>query len=318
VRAAAVVVLSCVVAACGAAGQARRSVRVSGTGLAMLRSQGPPATTQSQANNAVEVLKQRCMRVEGMIYYPIMETVAQDSQPAVLEFPPYGSLAQREAEGYGLYARAVRHTEAGPQSGSTDNNPSHATDPEDAYIRSLPAASQDRYHQALFGVADDQISVTLPTGAKLRSPGSGCTAQAEQAVFGSVVNYDLATTGMQMLSVGFMGLVQSSPKYRTVVHGWSACMAGRGFRYANPYGIWNYFAAQYAAHGPTQSLRRGEIAAAVADWKCAKKMSLVPVTMAAQQAETGRLGKNLERYLLRIIEIWRYAARQAAKLGSDA
>jgi hypothetical protein len=80
-------------------------------------------------------------------------------------------------------------------------------------------------------------------------------------------------------------------------------MTRRGLRYGNPWDAWNDFAARYAREGVSSRLRRQEIQVAVADWKCAAAVRLVPVTTGLQQKYMRKLPAALRTDLLEISSI---------------
>jgi hypothetical protein len=82
--------LSCLLAACGS-GTAAPAGKLSSSALQILMYGRPAPELRTKVDNAVSVLTTSCMRAKHLIYYPTLETLAQNSIPPTSEFPPYGS-----------------------------------------------------------------------------------------------------------------------------------------------------------------------------------------------------------------------------------
>jgi len=286
----------------------RASVKLPGLAFSILTDTGPAPSIQVKLDNAIEVLTKRCMQARRLKYYVTLESFP--SPAGLFEFPAYGSLAEREVTGYGDYTAARRQADD-----SRGRNSAHLSEVrEDVYIRSLSSRARARYYQNFWGSPSDVESVTLPGGARAQIQRGGCRGMAARVLYGSVTHYLLATTGASAVTSELIRAVRSAPRFVSAMHSWSKCMASHGFRYPDPFTAKDYFAAQYWKHGPSLTLRNQEIAVAVADWKCAKKAALVPVTTAAQDEQAGRLGKSLEGVLLRITTIEIHAAKKADQL----
>ena len=122
---------------CGCAGPAAApAASLPRADLAILMMSGPATAMEADLANAVEGLIQRCMRAERLVYYAELQRAGPGFGPARLpEFPAYTSLAQRRADGYGLYADTVAAARTrGPPGGASGRSPAER---EVAYVGSL-------------------------------------------------------------------------------------------------------------------------------------------------------------------------------------
>lgn len=271
---------------------------LSGAEIAVLTNSNGPAQAQAQLNNAVEILTERCMRAKGLIYYPELEDVATATGQRLPEIPQYLSLADRQANGYGAYAVALQEAQSGDKGTASPPNA-----PEQLYVNSLSGAASNNYWNAWTGPDSSRVTITLPGGGQTDIPGGGCRGVAVRSIFGSVANWIQSSDGAELISNHLASLVESNPRYLTVMGKWSGCMAKREYHYRTPFDASNWFAGQYAKLGPTRSLHALEIAVAVADYRCAQTASLVQVTTAVQSWEAARLGHTLIGDLARITDI---------------
>jgi hypothetical protein len=115
--------------------------------LDVLTRSGTWAESERVLTAADDRLTQRCMQERGF-RYPVDQRTAtgNDDETAVIDLP------RRRRVGYGLTDTA----------GSMPQDPPSAVD---AYVRSLPAAEQERFRKALFGTADDGAPRTLKEGS---------------------------------------------------------------------------------------------------------------------------------------------------------
>jgi hypothetical protein len=278
----------------------------------VLTNSGSTAGTDARLNNAEEVMTARCMHAKGLIYYPELETVATASVQSLPEIPPYRSLADRRANGYGAYAVAAQEAQSGHGTASPPNVP------EQIYVAKLSGTTAANYWAAWVGPKSSRISVDLPGGGSVDAPTGGCRGAAVRKLYGSVANWIQATNGVQLITIDLDSHVNADPHYLSVVHGWARCMGGKGYHYDKPWDAPNWFAAQYAEHGPTKALRRREVAVAVADYRCAQSVSLVRVTDAVQHTQAEHLGRTLIGDLARIVDIDERALRVARRLVRGA
>jgi len=321
--AAAIVICGILTTACGgspANSEAPRSpagtaaqVKLSSTALSIIEYSGGPAQTQALLDNALEAMTARCMQARHLVYYEYIEQASEIASGVspLPEFPLYTTLAERQADGYGLYQLAVANAEH-PEDPSAPS-----TLPEDVYIASLPPTAQASYYDAYWGTPGDLERITLPNGTSTQIQAGGCRGQAARRLYGSIANYVLSTTGAGILTDELIQAVQSDSRFAAALRAWSNCMARRGQHYTSPWSAYRYFGDQYAKIGPVIWLREREISTAVADWQCAAEVSLTRVTAAIENSEAGRLGRQLEGDLLRLTQIDLSAASRARLLVSN-
>ncbi len=289
------------VAACAAAPPSP-TVRLTGAEIAVLTSSGGSAVAAAEVNNAVELLVQRCMRAKGLVYYPLILTAAQELNGIGLAGVPQApiGLAAREANGYGFYSRAVQAAANPGQAGPGR---------EQSYANSAPHS----YLLALLGPENQRVSWTLPGGDSGSSQTGGCRGAAERRVYGSVANRVLATTGLSDLTSQLQDAVTTDPAYTSVIARWSACLARRGYKYANPEDLWNRLSGRIDA-APTPALRNLEIKTSVADYKCAAAVRLVATIRALEDSHARYMSKALAGDLARITQILARALKVAKAL----
>jgi hypothetical protein len=265
---------------------------------------------ETKTSYALEVLTQQCMQEKGLIYYvtPPADNTPATGETTLPEFPVYTSLAQRQTNGYGDFAKFEQQALSGQN--PTIQHP----DQEDQYLRSLSGTAQQNYTATELGPPGDTISFTLPGGLQGTIAAGGCRAAGAKKIYGSVANYVQATEGRPLLTDILLHNVESSAAFTAVVRNWSACMAASDFSYASPSVAYDAIGTDYAQVGPTQAMRQREIAVAVSDLECARKVSLFQTVTRLQDQDAARLGRTLEGDLLRITQIDTVAAKRAAAL----
>ncbi len=287
-----------------------RSAMPSTFAQAMLTESGPDVVAAGELGNAAELLTQRCMRARHLRYYPDLSPVA--TRPDSLFSPPYGTLAQRQAVGYGIDTAAA----AIERSGRTLNSDPQSA--EDSYRRHLPSAQQASYTLALFGPQSRYVQVTEPGGLVVEVPGTGCTARASQELYGSVTEASLASTGASLLARLFQDAVQKEPGYLRAMHRWAGCMSARGYHYTDPYAAYDSIYARVHGGGPGPAIMRLEIAIAVADFQCAGTVGLTAAIAQAEDQVLGHLGRRFEGDVLRDAAAIQAALSRAGTLASGS
>jgi hypothetical protein len=276
--------------------------------LSVLSNGGLTGAATAEVNNAVEMLTQQCMQAKGLVYYPNIIAAEEMTSPgpSIADVPQaYFSLAAREADGYGMYTRAIRALAVPsgvPGAGK-----------EDQYVASLPQRVQDAYMIALQGPASSRVALKLPGGVTSTAPSGGCQGDAQRRIYGSVANYVLALTGASILNVMFLNSVAADPAFGTVVSNWSACMKKRGYNYESPRKLWNTLAGQ-VAKAPIPAMRELEIKTAVADYKCSAVVKLLPTVRALHEQHACRLSGTLLSDLISITQIEATALKNATSL----
>jgi hypothetical protein len=259
--------------------------------------------------NATERLISQCMSAHGQTYYPELTPVgkAQAVSRLIPVVPTYGSLASRQVNGYGLYARAVTKAAA-------KREPPTSAMTEDQYIGGLPASTRAGYSTLLFGSATYALKVTLPEGVVSTIRSGGCRATAVDRLYGSVARYAFAFEGASLLTLHFIDQIKASKPFRASLRNWSACMRADGDDYADPNAAYNSLATQYDAQGPVASLRQRELRVGTDDLTCAHRTKLLQTVQALQSQPTRWLTKLELGQLLTITRIDQAALTRADKL----
>ena len=284
----------------GIASQA--TVRMTDAEVAVLTNSGRNPRALAQINNAVEVLVQRCMKSRGFKYYPVFMSAADEGgYPGLAGVPqaPIG-LAGREANGYG-FSRPMRAKER-PYGGQAPSR-------NEKYAKT----AGQKYFLALEGSAKDRVSFTFPGGETGSVSGGGCAGVAKRRIYGSVLNYVLATNGSSDLTAYLLDAVTADPAFSAVVGRWSSCMAGRGFDYSTPESLWNTLAERIDRnHAP--AMRNLEIRTSVADYRCAGSVALIPTVRALQAHHARYYSMALAGYLAKLTRIEARALKVAKAL----
>jgi hypothetical protein len=255
------------------------------------------------SNNAMELLIRRCMQSHKLIYYPQLLTEPSSATQAssVQEFPPYGSLQQRERDGYGL-AAATKATSV-----------RSSGDAEDRYFNRLRLSAQARYEAVEYGPASDLVYLKLP-GGLLTMRSGGCRDWAAVQIYGSTKNYMLSVSGQPRYFDLLLQLVDSSSTVQRALRYWASCMARSGFHYATPENAYLSISRQYLNGADRKLERVREIAVATADYECAARVSLIRVTLNSQRQLAAHLVGTRLSPVLEIAEIDIYAARRSARV----
>ena len=183
-------------------GSAQATVRLTDAEVAVLTNSGRNPGALAQINNAVEVLVQRCMKSRGFKYYPVFISAADEGgYPGLAGVPqaPIG-LAGREANGYG-FSRPMRAKER-PYGGQAPSR-------NEKYAKT----AGQKYFLALEGSAKDRVSFTFPGGETGSVSGGGCAGVAKRRIYGSVLNYVLATNGSSDLTAYLLDAVTADPAF---------------------------------------------------------------------------------------------------------
>ncbi|MFC8425504.1 hypothetical protein ACFUN7_32465 [Streptomyces sp. NPDC057236] len=189
------------------------------------RTPAPPSTTaaltaaeRSLLYDAEQTLVQQCMRRHGFS----LAKVPERPVPEHRDFP-YGlddaAWAGRHGYGSDLQRRAMKL---------------RASDPNRRYARSLDAGRRAEAMDALHGRTPNALSVKLPTGREVSRSDEGCTARAEDELYGDLAAWFRAEAITQALSIARQAKVVADPAYTRAVDRWSICMRGRGLAYPDP------------------------------------------------------------------------------------
>ncbi len=170
-----------------------------------------------------------------------------------------------------------------------------------------------KYFLALEGSAKDRVSFTFPGGETGSVSGGGCAGVAKRRIYGSVLNYVLATNGSSDLTAYLLDAVTADPAFSAVVSRWSSCMAGRGFNYSTPENLWNTL-AERIDRNRTPAMRNLEIRTSVADYRCAGSVALIPTVRALQAHHARYYSMALAGYLAKLTRIEARALKVAKAL----
>jgi hypothetical protein len=223
---------------------------------------------QSTLAAAAIALTQRCMAARGFVF---TQASAADNGLATLQ--------QIETAALGLTSltRAQAYGYATPGSGSGQAGPGLAV---------LAQGSAGGFVPAGFGGPGGPAGGTHSPAWTAALDGTaarpGCLRQAQSVLYGSAGDGDPVST----LAFQAAGWAQNDPRVKVVIGAWSACMAGRGFRYTEP--------DAPALHRWPKAPTRTEIATAVADVTCKQRVNLVNTLLTVEAAyQQALVGQNL-------------------------
>jgi hypothetical protein len=278
------------------------TVRMTDAEVAVLTNSGRNPRALAQINNAVEVLVQRCMKSRGFKYYPVFMSAADEGgYPGLAGVPqaPIG-LAGREANGYG-FSRPMRARERPYGGQAPSRNEKYAKTAGRQYVLALQGSTKDR------------VSFTFPGGESGSVSSGGCAGVAKGRIYGSVLNYVLATNGSTDLTAYLLDAVTADPAFSAAVGRWSSCMAGLGFNYSTPESLWNTL-AERIDRSHTPAMRNLEIRTSVADYRCAGSVALIRTVRALQAHHARYYSMALAGYLAKLTRIEARALKAAKAL----
>ena len=283
---------------------AEATVRLTPAETRVLTDSGDLPRVEAEIGTAFQLVVQRCLHAKGFKYYPSFPPVADFlGGPGLAGVPqaPIGLIA-RAANGYGFYS-------------PPGNSPGGAggRSKEESYADS----AGKKYVRALDGPAIQRIAITQPAAlfgkGGLTILSGGCLGAAERRVYGSVVNYVLATTGASLLTDAMLSAVTADPAFAAVVGRWSSCMADRGYRYSSPEELWNNLAGLIDRQH-TPAMRSLEIRTSLADYSCAKTVRLLPTVRALQAWHARNYSAALSGSLARLTSVLSKALKVAQAL----
>jgi hypothetical protein len=272
----------------GPASPAPATVRLTPKEIAVLTNTGSVPHATTVVNDTFEVLIQRCMKSRDLKYFPQFMPPEKPGYPGQgypgLAGVPQATigLAARKAHGYGFLVGGGKDTRSREEK--------YAARAGKKYIVALDGGGKDRVHFALFG---DTGSVSS----------GGCRGVAKRRLYGSAINYLLATDGVSIMTAALLNAVTSAPGFAAVVSKWSSCMASRGFTYSSPEELWNSLTSQLRKqHTPAQR-KKLEIKVSLTDYRCAKEVALLPTVRAMQTNHARHFSKALAGSLAKITRI---------------
>jgi hypothetical protein len=162
------------------------------------------------------------------------------------------------------------------------------SDPNQRYFTSLPAADRQRAVAALNGdQSAERVETELPNGSTAGRIADGCTARAQEHLYGDLATWFRADMTVQALGSMRQQQVAADGEFKAGVQKWSACMRDRGLRYASPYEARADFLGSSAPK--TTARQRQEMKTAVAEAKCASTSGLATTARSLDRRYNARL-----------------------------
>ncbi|MFK8906834.1 hypothetical protein [Streptomyces sp. YS-3] len=252
-----------------------------------------PATERTLMAAEIRLIR-ACMQEKGFRYPapdPPARAAPEDERAAV-------ELADRSRTGYGI-SRPPSQT-PGPGSASVDR-----------YYRTLPAARQRAFDQALNGPPDKKVTVKETDWGEVRVATQGCDAESRSRLAGSPAAWARITYIPEKYDNELGQRVTSAPAYLRAMDEWRSCMAGRGLPYRSPEQAQGALRKESEATGSTDAFRRREIAVAVGDGECALRAHLPGVSLRVQRELVATLSRGEQQTLAELAALREGALRRA-------
>jgi hypothetical protein len=245
---------------------------------------------QTPVDQALGILTQECMAQHGYRYYPFPQTGQPGGSP-FFTTPLFGSslwlgpqsLAWRLVNGWGLYEETMQ--QLGQPGGFSGEQPQ-----ENQVLRTLKGQTFATYMKMLYG-GGKTMKIRIPGMPHFTIRIGGCNTTAGTKLFGSVAaSVAVPQYGQSIL----IGSVQSRAARSSAVHAsqaaWAACVHARTKLAArSPSQLFLHFYSLYQSKGPTPSVHRQELAAAVADLECQRRSGLPQAVRKAALSAIGHL-----------------------------
>ncbi|MFE9448386.1 hypothetical protein [Streptomyces sp. NPDC006739] len=245
--------LAATVAGCAAAGGASAPVPAPAGASGRPAPGGDDRTLQL----AEQLLIKGCMEKRGFAYWTEEPRTAADGArrfPYVVDDPAWA-----RAHGYGTDLYRARQREV-------------LRDPNQRYLRSLPASRGPALVSALNGARPQGLSARLPNGVRVTHSDQGCAAEAQRELYKDLPAWFRATRVRDSLDGMRVGLVLGDAKYRAATEPWARCLRGRGYPYRSP------AEARAAATEPGREWPHArEVRLASAEAACAESTGLASV-----------------------------------------
>ncbi|MGX1271895.1 hypothetical protein [Streptomyces phaeoluteigriseus] len=261
-----------------------------GSGGGAGRGSGPePLTWQQELRvaDALQRLTKRCMNRHGFTYWEDRTLTLRESRPVRYV---QDDMAWARTYGYGAPVEAK-------------NERTRLHNPNAAYRRGLSAAARAAFDEALDGGGDARtVSARLPGGAQVGKRVGGCTAEAEEALYGDPAAWFRAAKTATGLRALYGEDLMRDERLTAAVRAWSQCMKGAGLAYADPQAARDAIRVNTARLGPARADEAFalERRTAVADAGCAREADLRSVAAAREAHYVDRLrdryGDSLDTY----------------------
>ncbi len=216
----------------------------------------------------------KCMADRGFRYLPEPPTPAERRFTYVLD-----DVAWARQHGYGIV----------PDSDVA------VTGTNERYFASL---SPDRRVQAVaaFSGSHGEVTVSVPGGGVVGSATDGCTALAQQRLYGDFPTWFHAKIITANLELLYVPRVRSDPAFIRALGEWSRCMGGRGFSATGPNNLAEQLSDRIRGR-TTADARDLEIETAVAEATCARQ---TPLATTAEALDRRYRTETEARYHLEI------------------
>ncbi|WP_419997987.1 hypothetical protein [Streptomyces boninensis] len=207
---------------------------------------------------AEQLLMQRCMKREGLKYWP-----GRPADPDELKNTTLFLDDVRWAREHGYGSEFERKADR-----------ERRKDPNSAYLAGLSKREHTRWDRAFFGGGNGRtVSVTLPSGGRAGVSLDGCVAQARDTLYGDLAQWFRASKTAENLAPLYAKDLKNDPRFKGAVRTWSRCMRGKGHDYATPAAIRNRLPELTERLAPDRA-HDAEVRLAVAEAQCARSSGL--------------------------------------------
>ncbi|MEU9732102.1 hypothetical protein [Streptomyces sp. NPDC048002] len=229
-----------------------------------------------EIDRAEDVLVRRCMQRQGFRYWP----------------GPVAGVDERKAGRYVVddvgWARRYGYGRPFDVAAEEDRR-SH---PNITYPNALPQERRIRYSLALDGDFDDTITVDLPSGGSVRTPRTGCHAEARERLYGDHAAWFRAAKTVTSLTPLYVPRILEDERLVTASDAWARCMKKAGKPFRSPDEI--RARRDGLVRGMSErEAQRAEVALAVTEAECARRTSLGET---ARSLEKEYRAKALKKY----------------------
>ncbi|WP_190092863.1 hypothetical protein [Streptomyces melanogenes] len=269
--------------------------RLSGAAIDLATHSGTWPTTERTLMSAEVRLVRACMEEKGFRYPapdPPARPAPEDEKAAV-------ELTDRSRTGYGISQPPSQAPGPGPA-------------PVDRYYRTLPAARQRAFDQALDGPPDKKVTVSGTDWGEVRVATEGCDAESRSRLAGSPALWARITYVPERYDNELGRRVPSAPAYVRAMAEWRSCMADRGLPYRSPEQAQDALRKERRTADSAEAFRHREIAVAVADGACALRAHLPAVSLRVQRELVSTLSRD-EQHTLTELAAYREAALRRAR-----
>jgi hypothetical protein len=250
----------------------------------------PDVADAGTLHDAEQILIRDCMRRQGFDYWvlPAPPVTVDRLFPYAIDDPEWA-----RAHGFGPTSATSAVTVDRPNA---------------RYVRALPPSRQAAYLAALDGAREDPATtLTLPNGAGVVGHSTaGCTAQAEQELYGAFDAWFRARTLTDYLIALIQAEVVKAQAYAQVVSAWAACMRRGGLPFKSVPDARNAFLGT-GRSSPSPS----EVDAAVSEAKCARSSNVTQVARTIDHHVRVGLPKEYQTALATYEQLWRVALTRA-------